>query len=102
MTDDQLNQRFGQLVDAQLRFQQQLGDMAGVVRDLAENQRQIIQQQEWMMERQEWMMQRQEQILHRLEESDQRFNVMLQEIRFLIRRLPPTDDQIDDQTNPTT
>ena len=45
-----------------------------------ENQKQIMQQQAWIMERQE--------------ESDQRFDVMLQEIHFLIRRQqPPLDDQ---------
>ncbi len=32
MTDEELNERFGRLVDAQLRFQEQLGDMAGILR----------------------------------------------------------------------
>ncbi len=31
MTDEELNEHFGHLVNVQLRFQEQLGDMAGIL-----------------------------------------------------------------------
>ena len=75
MTDEQLNQRFGQLVNAQLRFQEQLGEMAGVVRlsleRHAEHERELAE------------------IRQRQEEQDQRFDVLLEELRYLIRHRPP-------------
>ncbi|MEN9224246.1 MAG: hypothetical protein Q6M54_02120 [Thermostichus sp. DRC_bins_24] len=38
MTDAELNDKFSRLVDAQLRFQSQLGDLARLFRDKAEHQ----------------------------------------------------------------
>ncbi|NJL98461.1 MAG: hypothetical protein HC924_06395 [Synechococcaceae cyanobacterium SM2_3_2] len=72
MTDEQLNQRFGQLVNAQLRFQEQLGEMGGIVRlsleRHAEHEREL------------------DAIRQRQAEQDQRFDVLLEELRYLIRQ----------------
>lgn len=95
MTDEELNARFAQMADAvgrvaqaQLRFQEQLGDLAGVVRQVIA--RQDRHEQELAEFRQELAEFRQRQ-----EESDQRFNVLLQEIRFLIRQQPPLPEAED-------
>lgn len=72
MTDDELNDRFGRLVDAQLRFQEQLGDMATLMR-------QLIAQQQASQQRHD--------------ETDQRFNILLEEIRYLSRQLRPQSEE---------
>ncbi|NJK62708.1 MAG: hypothetical protein HC921_08530 [Synechococcaceae cyanobacterium SM2_3_1] len=66
MTDEELNDRFGRLVGAQLRFQDQLGDMAALMRQLMAQQQASEQ---------------------RHDETDQRFNILLQEIRYSTRQL---------------
>ncbi len=43
MTDAELNDKFSRLVDAQLRFQAQLGDLARLFREKAELQDQRIE-----------------------------------------------------------
>ncbi len=100
MTDEELNARFAQMADAvgrvahaQLRFQEQLGDLAGVVRQV------IARQDRHEQELAEFRRQHEQELAEfrrRQEESDQRFNVLLQEIRFLIRQQqppPPKEDQ---------
>ena len=99
MTDEELNARFTQLADAvtrvaetqsrfqeqvargHVRFQEQLGDLAGFMRQMAERQDRHEQEIQALKQRQV--------------ESDERFNVLLQEIRFLIRQQqpPPASDQ---------
>ncbi len=107
MTDEELNDRFAQVADAvgrvahaQLRFQEQLGDLAGVVRQvLARQDRHEQELAEFRQEqadfRQELVEFRQELVKfrQRQEESDQRFNILLQEIRFLIRQQQPPPEE---------
>ncbi len=84
MTDEELNAGFGLLVDAQVRFQSQLGDLARIFRERA-------QQQDLLIEKHEQEIQPLQQ---RQAESDERFNMLLEEIRFLIRQQqpPPASD----------
>ena len=99
MTEEELNARFGQLVDAQLRFQSQLGDLARIFRDKTQQQDRLIEQHERLIDQHEQLIEKHEQEIQALQqrqaESDERFNVLLQEIRFLIRQQqpPPESDQ---------
>lgn len=97
MTDEELNEKFSRLVDAQLRFQDQLGEMARLMREDRQEQARIneafrqrhIQHDEEM----ERFRQRIDESNRRHEENEQRFNVLLEEIRFLIRQQrPPAED----------
>jgi len=100
MTDEELNVRFGLLVDAQLRFQSQLGDLARIFRERDQQKDQLIEKQDRLIEKHEQLIEKHEQELQALQqrqaESDERFNVLLQEIRFLIRQQqpPPASDQL--------
>ncbi|MEN9222013.1 MAG: hypothetical protein Q6L60_15365 [Thermostichus sp. HHBFW_bins_43] len=85
MTDEELNERFGRLVDAQLRFQEQLGDMAGILR-------QVVQRVDQLAANQERHEQELQEFRQRQAETDQRFNVLLEEVRYLIRRQEPEPD----------
>ena len=97
MTDEELNARFAQMADAvgrvagaQLRFQEQLGDLAGIIRQVIARQDRHEQELEEYRRKHE---QELAQIRQRQAESDQRFDVLLQEIRFLIRQQqPPQED----------
>lgn len=114
MTDEELNARFAQMADAvgriaeaasrgdqhleeqmergfqrveaaQLRFQEQLGDIVRAFREKAEQQDRLLEQHEQELQ----------ELRQRQAESDQRFEILLQEIRFLNRRLeqqPPQDE----------
>ncbi|NJM00572.1 MAG: hypothetical protein HC818_01230 [Synechococcaceae cyanobacterium RM1_1_27] len=100
------------LEESQLRFQEQLGDMAGIVRQVVQQQAVLQQQQESLqhqqeaLQRQQEALQRQQEALQRQQETlqqqqegirqrqaeqDQRFDVLLQELRFIARRLPPEE-----------
>ncbi len=80
MTDEELNARFGQLVDAQLHVQEQIGDLAGIMRQV------IARQDRHEAELQD--------LRQRQAESDQRFDILLQEIRYLIhQQQPPTQEE---------
>lgn len=119
MTDEELNARFAQMADAigriadatsqestrleaavervadasshgiqrleaaQFRFQEQLGDIVRAFREQAEqHDRAIAENQQQIQE-----------LRLRQAESDERFEILLQEIRFLIRRQhPPQED----------
>jgi len=90
MTDAELNARFAQMADAvgrvataQLRFQEQLGDLAGVVRQVIARQDRHEQELAEFRQRQA--------------ESDQRFNVLLEEVRFLIRQQQRPPQPEDDR-----
>ncbi len=101
MTDAELNARFAQMADAvgrvataQLRFQEQLGDLAGVVRQVIA--RQDRHEQELMEFRQRHDQELAE-FRQRQAESDQRFNVLLEEIRYLIRQQQQPPQPEDDR-----
>ena len=79
------------LEESQLRFQEQLGDMAGIVRQVVQQQAVLQHQQEALQRQQEALQQQQEGIQQRQSEQDQRFDVLLQELRFIARRLPPEE-----------
>jgi hypothetical protein len=86
MTNEELNDRFaqmadavGHIADAQLGTQKQIG----LLSDLMQR----------VIERQEQQEQEIREIHLRQEESDQRFNILLEEIRFLIRQQRPREDQ---------
>ncbi len=100
MTEEELNARFGQLVDAQLQFQSQLGDLARIFREKTQQQDRLIEQQDRLIKQHERLIEQHEQLIEKHEqdiqaqqqrqaESDERFNVLLQEIRFLIRQQQP-------------
>ncbi len=79
MTNEEIESRFVQLADAvtkvadsQLAMQTLTGRMAEVVLEVRQEVREIQQEMRQLKERQA--------------ESDQRFEVLLEEIRFLIRR----------------
>lgn len=71
-------ERQGQLERAQIRFQEQLGELASYVRQVVERQDRHDRELEEIRQRQV--------------ESDLRFDVLLQEIRYLIRRREDRDD----------
>ncbi|MEN9222012.1 MAG: hypothetical protein Q6L60_15360 [Thermostichus sp. HHBFW_bins_43] len=89
MTDEELNERFGRLVDAQLRFQEQLGDMAGILRQVVQRVDQVAQRMDQVVANQERHEQELQEFRQRQAETDQRFNVLLEEVRYLIRRQEP-------------
>ncbi len=102
MTEEELNARFAQMADAvgrvanaQLRFQEQLGDLAGVVRQVIARQDRHEQEMEEFRRRQEESDRRFERLQQQQAETDQRFNVLLQEIRFLVRQQqqPPQNEE---------
>ncbi len=88
MTDEEINQRFAQVLDAQLRFQGQLGDMARIFRDRIEAQDRAIEVQDRTIERLDQAI---EEIRQGRVEIDQRFTVLLEEFRYLIRQQRPQE-----------
>lgn len=72
-----------QLTNAQLRFQSQLGDMARIFQARIEEHERVITEM-----RAETQAIKQQQL-----ESDQRFEVLLAEIRYLIRQFSPPDSE---------
>ena len=85
----QVENRQSQLERAQIRFQEQLGELAGYVRQAMERQDQRDRELEEYRRRHDEEL---EQIRQRQAESDQRFDVMLQEIRYLIRQQRSAED----------
>ncbi|NJK62931.1 MAG: hypothetical protein HC921_09870 [Synechococcaceae cyanobacterium SM2_3_1] len=73
MTDQELNDKFARLVDAQLRFQDQLGEMARLMREDREDRQRRQAEEERINQ----------EFRQRMEENEQRFNVLLEEIRYL-------------------
>lgn len=80
------NSGFTQLTQAQLRFQGQLGDLARIFQARIDAQDRIVE--EIRVEVQEMRVEM-EALQQRQAESDQRFEVLLVEVRYLIRQLPP-------------
>ncbi|NJK61750.1 MAG: hypothetical protein HC921_02845 [Synechococcaceae cyanobacterium SM2_3_1] len=74
--DRLLNNKFDRLVDAQLRFQDQLGEMARLMREDREDRQRRQAEQERINEESR----------KRHEEHEQRFNILLEEIRFMNRQ----------------
>lgn len=89
MTDAELNDKFDRLVDAQLRFQDQLGEMARLMREDREDRQRRQAEQERRWAEQERL---NAESRKRHEEHEQRFNVLLEEIRFLIRQQHPPEN----------
>ena len=89
---DQVENRQGQLERAQIRFQEQLGELAAYARRSMERQDQHERELQEYRQRVEQHDRKMEEFRQRQAESDERFNVMLQEIRFLIRQQRSTGD----------
>ncbi len=97
MTDEELNEKFGRLVDAQLRFQDQLGDLARLMREDREDRqrRWAEQERKWAEQERKWAEQEliNAESRQRHEENEQLFNILLEEIRFLIRQQHPPEEK---------
>ncbi|NJK63212.1 MAG: hypothetical protein HC921_11510 [Synechococcaceae cyanobacterium SM2_3_1] len=118
--DRLLAERLDQLVDGYLGLQFNLGTIAELLRQVirehqqarAENERWRAEHERWRAEHERWRAEHerwraeeeqrradQEQINQELRqkqaESDQRFNILLEEIRFLIRQQRPPEEQPD-------
>lgn len=102
MTDEELNARFSMLAAAQIRFQDQVSEIVQVFRERIEAQDRlvdVIQARITVIETQVEAMQAEvnriqaetERNRERQNEADQRFNVLLEEVRYLIRQMgqPP-------------
>ncbi len=102
MTDEELNARFSMLAAAQIRFQDQVSEIVQVFRERIEAQDRlvdVIQARITVIETQVEAMQAEvnriqaetERNRERQDEADQRFNVLLEEVRYLIRQMgqPP-------------
>ncbi|NJK65076.1 MAG: hypothetical protein HC921_22305 [Synechococcaceae cyanobacterium SM2_3_1] len=100
MTDEELNDRFaqmadavGKIADAQLGTQKQIGLLSDLMQHVIERQEQQEQEIQEIRQRQLHHDEEMEKFHQRQEESDQRFNILLEEIRFLIRQQRPQEDQ---------
>lgn len=109
MTDEELNARFSMLAAAQIRFQDQVSEIVQVFRERIEAQDRlvdVIQARITVIETQVEAIQAEvtafqaevnriqaetERNRERQDEADQRFNVLLEEVRYLIRQMgqPP-------------
>lgn len=90
MTDEQIRQNFEQLIKAQLRFQEQLGEMAGLLRG-------TMTTVDTLAKRVDDLASGYERIQERQDETDRRFEVLLDEIRFLIRQQRPPEDPTNER-----
>lgn len=106
MTEEELNTRFGemsnaiaQLAQAQIRMEQGQAELRQVVMEARADMAQFTNWAEIMTQAVEELragQTRHEQFIERIDrrqaESDQRFEVLLKEIRFLIRQQPPAQN----------